>query len=222
MRRREFITLSAARRRMAARGARAAAERVRRIGVLMNASPTIRVAGAARGFHAGAAGARAGSTAAMCASNTAGALADGERVRQYAAELIALQPDVIWPAAARPSDHCSRQAAPVPIVFAQVVDPVGAGLVESLARPGGNATGFTQFEYSLSGKWLELLKEIAPAVTRVGGLREPGTPPASVSGRSSRRPRSRSAWSCGRSSVRQPGRDRARPSPHSRANRMAV
>ena len=61
----------------------------------------------------------------------------------------------------------------VPIVFATVVDPVGAGFVESLARPGGNVTGFTQFEYSMSGKWLELLKEIAPSVTRVAVLRDP-------------------------------------------------
>ena len=62
----------------------------------------------------------------------------------------------------------------MPIVFAQGLDPVGAGFVESLARPGGNATGFTQFEYSLSGKWLEMLKEVAPGVTRVGVLREAG------------------------------------------------
>ena len=61
----------------------------------------------------------------------------------------------------------------MPIVFANVLDPVGAGFVESLARPGGNITGFTQFEYSLSGKWLELLKEIAPNVTRVAVLRDP-------------------------------------------------
>ena len=61
----------------------------------------------------------------------------------------------------------------MPIVFASVVDPVGAGFVESLARPGGNATGFTPFEYSLGGKWLELLKEIAPGVTRAAVLRDP-------------------------------------------------
>ena len=62
----------------------------------------------------------------------------------------------------------------MPIVFAQVIDPVGAGFVDSLARPGGNATGFIQFEYSLAGKWMELLKEIAPQVTRVGVLRDAG------------------------------------------------
>ena len=82
----------------------------------------------------------------------------------------------------------------VPIVFAQSIDPVGAGFVDSLARPGGNTTGFIQFEYSLSGKWLELLKEIAPRVTRVGVLREPGWP-GSDSGPSSRAWPSRWAWS---------------------------
>ena len=64
----------------------------------------------------------------------------------------------------------------VPIVFTNVVDPVGAGIVASLARPGGNATGFLMFEYGLSGKWLELLKEVAPGVTRVAVLRDPATP----------------------------------------------
>jgi ABC-type uncharacterized transport system substrate-binding protein len=69
----------------------------------------------------------------------------------------------------------------VPIVFVTVIDPVGAGFVESLARPGGGATGFTQYEYGLSGKWLELLKEIAPRVTRAAALRDPAT--AAGSGR---------------------------------------
>ena len=69
-----------------------------------------------------------------------------------------------------------RATRTVPIVFVQVVDPVGAGFVESLARPGGNATGFMQFEYGISGKWLELLKEIAPHVTRVAVVRDPADP----------------------------------------------
>ena len=72
-----------------------------------------------------------------------------------------------------PWRRCCRRPARVPIVFVSVADPVGAGFVESMARPGGNATGFIQFEYSLSGKWLELVKEIAPSVTRVAVLRDP-------------------------------------------------
>ena len=95
------------------------------------------------------------------------------RIRKYAAELVALAPDVIL-ASGSPTVAALQQATrTVPIVFAQVVDPVGAGFVESLARPGGNATGFTSFEYGISGKWLELLKEIAPRVTRAAVLRDP-------------------------------------------------
>jgi ABC-type uncharacterized transport system substrate-binding protein len=93
-------------------------------------------------------------------------------MRKYAAELVALAPDVILA-------HSSQAIAPllqatrtVPIVFTAVSDPVGAGYVDSLARPGGNATGFLVWEYSIAGKWLELLKEIAPRVTRAAVLRE--------------------------------------------------
>jgi putative ABC transport system substrate-binding protein len=99
---------------------------------------------------------------------------DAVRSRRYAVELIALAPDVIL-AAASPAVAALQEATrTVPIVFATVIDPVGAGFVESLARPGGNTTGFTLFEYSMSGKWLELLKEIAPRVKRVAVLRDPG------------------------------------------------
>ena len=101
---------------------------------------------------------------------------DADRTRRYAAELAALSPDVMV-AAGGPVVFAIRQASPtVPIVFAQAIDPVGAGHVASLARPGGNVTGFTQFEYGLSGKWPELLKEIAPEVKRVGVLRDPANP----------------------------------------------
>src|SRR6516165_9058234 len=92
-------------------------------------------------------------------------------MRKYATELVALQPDVILAitsAAVAPLLEASRA---VPIVFASVADPVAAGYVESLERPGGNATGFTAFEYSISGKWLELIREVAPRVTRAAVLR---------------------------------------------------
>src|SRR6266700_445593 len=91
---------------------------------------------------------------------------------RYAEELLALAPDVILASATPSVQALQKVTRTVPIVFALVADPVGAGLVESLARPGGNTTGFTPMEYGLSGKWLELLKEIAPRVTRVAVLRD--------------------------------------------------
>ena len=96
-------------------------------------------------------------------------------IRKNIAELMAFAPDVILTGGTTTMAQLLRTTRTVPIVFMSVVDPVGAGLVESLARPGGNATGFMQFEYSLSGKWLELLKQIAPAVTRAAVLRDATT-----------------------------------------------
>ena len=92
--------------------------------------------------------------------------------RKYAAELVALAPDVILATGSLSVDLLLQATRTVPIVFAIVPDPVGAGFVESLAQPGGNATGFLLSEYNLSGKWLELLKEIAPSVSRAAVLRE--------------------------------------------------
>jgi putative ABC transport system substrate-binding protein len=96
-----------------------------------------------------------------------------ENIRRYVAELIALAPDLIFSSGSASVGPLLQATRTVPIVFVLVPDPVGAGFVDSLARPGGNATGFTTFEYSMSGKWLELLKEVAPNVTRVGVLRDP-------------------------------------------------
>jgi len=104
------------------------------------------------------------------------AAADPARFRSFAAELAGLGPNVVL-AYTSPAVAALQQTMPsVPIVFASVIDPVGAGIVETLARPGGNATGFTVFEYGIAGKWLELLKEIAPAVTRAAIIRDPAIP----------------------------------------------
>jgi ABC-type uncharacterized transport system substrate-binding protein len=97
---------------------------------------------------------------------------DDKLTGQYAAELIALAPDVIVTVGTPSAEALLRSTSTVPVVFTIVLDPVGAGLVKSLSRPGGNATGFMQFEYSLSAKWPELLKQIASGVTRMGVLRD--------------------------------------------------
>jgi len=106
--------------------------------------------------------------------DTRWATTNADDIRRHAAELAALAPDVILAATGTATVAPLLQATrTVPIVFVLVIDPVGAGFVASLARPGGNATGFTIFEYGMSGKWLELLKEIAPRVTRAAVLRDP-------------------------------------------------
>jgi putative ABC transport system substrate-binding protein len=94
-------------------------------------------------------------------------------MQKYAAELVALAPDVILADSSAALSPLLQATQTIPIVFAIVADPVGAGYVETLARPGGNATGFTPFEYGVAGKWLELLREIAPRVTRAAVLRDP-------------------------------------------------
>ena len=98
---------------------------------------------------------------------------DRDRLRRYAAELVALAPDVIFSLGSLPVASLQQATRTIPIVFMNVTDPVGAGLVESMAHPGGNITGFSNFEYSMSGKWAELLKQIAPNVTRALVFRDP-------------------------------------------------
>ena len=98
---------------------------------------------------------------------------NSDNIRKYAGELATLAPDVILATGSATVGPLLQATRTVPIVFVGLVDPVGAGYVASLAHPGGNATGFTSFEYGMSAKWLELLKQIAPAVTRVAILRDP-------------------------------------------------
>jgi putative tryptophan/tyrosine transport system substrate-binding protein len=102
--------------------------------------------------------------------------ADNTKVPGYAQELVALAPDVILATSGATVGALQQASRSVPIVFAGTIDPVGSGFVDSLARPGGNTTGFLLFEYSLSGKWLELLKQIAPSTTRAAILRDTANP----------------------------------------------
>jgi ABC-type uncharacterized transport system substrate-binding protein len=103
-------------------------------------------------------------------------VADPERTRNLAAELVALAPDVILAPGSSSTGPLLQATSTIPIVFATIPDPVAAGYVESLSRPGGNATGFASFEYSIGAKWLELLKEIAPGITRIAVIRDNTTP----------------------------------------------
>src|SRR5262245_20825144 len=167
VKRRDFITLlsgAAAAAWPLAAGAQQS-ERPRRVGVLMNVAAddplsTLRVSAFAQAMQ------ELGWTVGRnLRIDYRWGQADPDRLRKYAAELVTLAPEVIV-SNANPSTTALQQATrSVPIVFVNQVDPVGAGFVESLARPGGNITGFTNFEYGLSGKWLELLKDVAPRVT---------------------------------------------------------
>jgi putative tryptophan/tyrosine transport system substrate-binding protein len=174
MKRRQFITLlggAAAAWPLAARAQQG--ERVRRVGVLMNlASDDAEGQARLAAFHQGLQqlGWTVGRNVQIDYRWGAG---DADRIRKFAAELIALAPDVIL-STGSPSVAALQQATrSVPIVFVTVVDPVSSGFVDTLARPGGNITGFALYEYSISGKWLQLLKEIAPRVTRAAVIRDP-------------------------------------------------
>jgi putative ABC transport system substrate-binding protein len=98
---------------------------------------------------------------------------DSDRIGKYAAELVAIPADLILASGIVPVQALRRVTRTVPVVFVLVIDPVGQGIVESLARPGRNLTGFTQFEFSICGKWVELLKQVAPGIRRIGVLRHP-------------------------------------------------
>src|SRR4029077_13026120 len=176
MRRRDFITLlgGAAAWPLAARAQQS--ERMRRIGMLLPAITNDdafqdRIGSVLQGLQeAGWSIGRNVRIETRWASN------NPTEIRRHAAELAALAPDVVVAFAASTVGAMLQATRTVPIVFPGVADPVAAGFVDSLARPGGNATGFLLFEYGLSGKWLELLKQTTPSVTRVAVLRDLATP----------------------------------------------
>jgi putative tryptophan/tyrosine transport system substrate-binding protein len=173
MKRRKFITLlgGAAAWPLAARGQQPG--RMRRVGVLMRGSADdpdeqARLTAFLQGLQESG-----WSDSHNVQIDVRWSAADSDRRRRYAAELIALSPDAILADTSAVVAALQQATQTVPIVFAGVIDPVGAGFVANLARPGGNTTGFASLGYGTSGKWLELLKEIAPRVTRAGVLRDP-------------------------------------------------
>jgi putative ABC transport system substrate-binding protein len=172
MRRREFIKLlgGAGATPLAVRAEQSS--RVRRVGVLMNTSaedPLGHAASTAFAQGLQQKGWEVGNNVRLDYRWGAG---DTERFRKYSAELVALAPDVILATANSIVGYLQRESRTVPIVFVTTIDPVGGGLVASLAHPGGNATGFSNIEFSLNAKSLELLKEVAPGVTRVAVVRD--------------------------------------------------
>jgi ABC-type uncharacterized transport system substrate-binding protein len=176
IRRRSFLTLLAGAAAAWPNRARAQqGERVRRIGMLTNLRENdpegqARIAAFRQGLRQ--LGWVDGHNVQIDARWTEG---DAERTRRYAAELVARSPDLILAVGAATVASLQQITRTVPIVFVVLPDPVGAGIVESLSHPGGNATGFTPYEYGISAKWLELLKTIAPGATRVGVLRDAAT-----------------------------------------------
>ena len=180
MKRREFITLigGAAAWPLAARGQQT--ERIRRIGALMNRAADDPEASSFVGALAQGLAELGWTIGRNVRIEYRWGANDADLGRRYSAELAALAPDVILAAGTVSVAAVQRVTRALPIVFVTVTDPVGAGFVDSLAQPGGNTTGFMLFEYSLSGKWLELLKQIAPGVTRVAVLRDPANPAGST------------------------------------------
>jgi putative tryptophan/tyrosine transport system substrate-binding protein len=177
MKRREFITLlggAAVAWPLAARAQQG--ERVRRIGVLLPAAADdLEFQTRVGAFQQGLQELR-WTIGRNVRVDTRWATSNADSIRKHAAELAALAPDVILAFGASTVGPLLQETRTVPVVFPVVGDPVAAGFVASLARPGGNATGFMTFEYGMGGKWLELLKQIAPAVTRVAVLRDPAIP----------------------------------------------
>ena len=177
MRRREFITLLGSAAAVWALAARAQQpEAMRRIGILVSLGADDRQGQARHGAFVQRLRELGWTEGRNVRIETRWAAGNAAAMRKYAAELVAFAPDVILAAGGSTVVPLMQATNTIPIVFTGVSDPVGGGLVASLARPGGNVTGFTVFEYGMSAKWLELLKEVAPTVKRVAVLRDPNIP----------------------------------------------
>jgi putative tryptophan/tyrosine transport system substrate-binding protein len=173
MRRREFVTLLSGAVAVWPLTADSQAERVRNLGVLMGTDPGDLDAQANIGVFLQALRQLGWSDGDNLRIDTRWAGGRASEIRRHATDMAALAPDVIFAIGTASIEPLLEGKRTLPVVFANVPDPAGAGFVESLARPGGNVTGFTPFEYSLSAKWLELLKQIAPGLSRVAVLRDP-------------------------------------------------
>lgn len=176
MKRREFITLAGAALTVPAAASAQDGARIKKLGVLVNLGPDDdegrdRINAFTQALQ------KLGWTEGRNLRTEIRWAGEKDKLYQdYAKELVALAPDVLLASASPSVAALQRTTRDVPIIFANVIDPVGAGFVVSLARPGGNTTGFTAFEYSISGKWLELLKELAPGLKRIAVVRDPLLP----------------------------------------------
>ena len=180
MRRREFITLRRRGGGMAARRTRTATDRMRLVGVLMGyaeSDPTAQSMVAAFRGALAKLGWTEGSNLRIELRWGGG---DADRIKTFAKELVDLRPDAILGQTTPVIGALARETQTIPIVFAIVADPIGSGFAASLARPGGNITGFTVVDSALGGKWVELLKEIAPRTVRVALLFNPARPAAPI------------------------------------------
>jgi putative tryptophan/tyrosine transport system substrate-binding protein len=179
MKRREFITLFGGAAAWPLTASAQQRERMRRIGVLMSATPddpyqTTYLSAFMQGLQE-----RGWTIGRNVRIDPRWGAGNTELFRKYATELVALAPDVILATAGSIVGALKKESGTVPIVFVTTIDPVGGGWIESLARPGTNATGFAAYEFSIGGKWLGLLKEVAPGVKQVAVIRDPSVPAGS-------------------------------------------
>jgi ABC-type uncharacterized transport system substrate-binding protein len=176
LKRREFITLLGGAAAAWPLAAQAQAERVRRVGVLQNfaaddAEGQVRLTAFGQGLQ------QLGWTVGRNLRIDYGwSVGDAERIRKSVADIVALSPDIILAAGGRNMTVLQQANRTIPVVFVTISDPVSGGFVESMSHPGGNATGFSILEWSMTGKWLELLKQLVPQMTRVAVLRDPNNP----------------------------------------------